>query len=182
VPPLGRLVVRRGLPAAGALAAAVLMVYLGASHMAPASASPIVEEAIAGHVKNLPVEVGGSDDDIRSWMRGKVAVPVRPPRFGTARLAPALVGARVYHFASRDVGQIVYRVRGGSQVTVYVFDPSGWELARGERQVVGGREVYLVEQAGYTVAVYRDRGVGYALASDLGEDELIQLVSASLRE
>jgi anti-sigma factor RsiW len=174
--------VRRAAPAWVALAAAAFLAWVGAGRFAATAASPIVEAAIAGHMKNLPVEVGGTRDDIRTWMQGKVAVPVRPPRFQNAALTTQLVGARVYHLASRDVGQIVYRTSGGSQITVYVFDPAGWELSAPDKQVVDGREVYLAERAGYTVALYRDRGVGYALASDLGEDDLVKLVAASLHD
>jgi hypothetical protein len=149
-------------------------------------------------MKNLPVEVGGTDDEIRSWMRGKVAVPVRPPNLRTVRLGfgapshphpgpqpsamiPRLIGARISHLASRDAGQIVYSV-GNSQVTVYVFDPSGWQLSARSPRIIDGREVYFAERAGYSVAIYRDRGVGYAVASDLGEDALIALVEAALQE
>jgi anti-sigma factor RsiW len=159
-------------------AAAAIALFVGAG---PSRAeSPIVAEAIRGHEKNLPVEVGGHDDElIRSWMQGKVPVPVRPPKLRAP--AASLVGARVYHLRNRDVGQLVYRA-GTSQVTVYVFDPSGWELSGPTKRTVGGHEVYLAEQRGYTVALYRDRGVGYAFASDLAREEMLRLVAASLGE
>lgn len=175
--PIAPLWRRAARPVGGAIVAlaAAFAIFVGVH--STTSAAPIVEDAVRGHVKNLPVEIGGTDDEIHSWMQGKVPVAVRPPRFRTA----SLVGARVYHLASRDAGQIMYRVRG-SLVTVYVFDPSGWELSAPAKQMIDGREVFLAEQAGYTVAFYRDHGVGYALVSERSEDELVQLVAASLRE
>jgi anti-sigma factor RsiW len=170
-----------------AVAAAVLLVVMSRPTQAD---SAIVEEAIRGHEKNLPVEVGGpdvSDDEVRSWMQGKVAVPVRPLRMQTAGrdrgVEPRLMGGRVYHLRNRDVAQLVYRV-GTSQMTVYVFDPSGFEFSAPQtrKRLVGRHEVYLAEERGYTVALYRDRGVGYAVASDLEPEGVMRVVAASLNE
>jgi anti-sigma factor RsiW len=179
---------RRALPAsAGMLAAAAMLFFV----LRPASHadSEIVDEAIRGHEKNLPIEIGGpsiNDDQIKSWMLGKVPVPVRPP-ISVARPAKrlsmtvSLVGARVYHLQNRDVGQIMYHV-GPNLMTVFVFDPSGWELSAPQRRVVGQHEVYLAEERGYSVAMYRYRGVGYAFTSDLGPDELLEVLAAALGE
>ena len=174
---------RRAVPAGAAgltAVAAGIAIYFGGLGLGgrPSEAeSAIVEDAIRGHQKNLPMEVGGPDSEaISTWMQGKVPVPVRPPRLQARAL---LVGARVYHLRNRDVAQIVYRV-GGSQVSVYVFDSSGWDLAAPQRQVVRRHSVYFTEERGYTVALYEDRGVGYAFASDLAPGEMMRLVAASL--
>jgi anti-sigma factor RsiW len=195
----GRLPWRWMAPAAGALAtAAAIAIFFGAQLGGGSSlaGAPLIEAAIAGHRKNLPVEVGGTGDEIRSWMQGKVPVPVRPPNLRAVAYTthapiqvPRLIGARVSHLASRDAGQLLYRV-GNSQLTVYVFDADGWDLAAPERTQIrtqistkiSGRDVFVVEKGGYSVALYRDRGVGYALASDLDEESLLRLLEASLSE
>lgn len=221
-------------PALGALATAAAIALLFGSHggqgqssgqwmdrSAGAIGDGLVEQAIAGHMKNLPVEVGGTDAEITTWMEGKVPVAVRPLRLRTIQVGqvgpvgqvgtssrpypgamslsmmPRLVGARISHLASRDAGQIVYRV-GSSQLTVYVFDPTGWDAFEASapqrhdhdhdhshshsHRMIDGRDVYFAERAGYSVALYRDRGVGYALASDLDEDSLLAFVAAALQE
>jgi anti-sigma factor RsiW len=180
---------RRTVPASlGVVAAAAAIAFFVVTSRPSQADSAIVEEAIRGHEKNLPIEVGGpnvSDDEIRSWMQGKVAVPVRPLRVRDA--GSHLVGARVYHLRNRDAAQLVYRI-GPSQMTVYVFDASGFDLAtpQARRRLIatktGQREVYFSEERGYTVALYRDRGVGYAVASDLEPEGLMRLVAASLNE
>lgn len=176
---------RRFAPAAAAVfaAAAGITFFLAPSlHLASPAESPIVAEAIRAHEKNLPVEVDSPDAEVvGSWMRGKVEVPVRPPHLVAldSRTPASLVGGRVYHLRSRDVGQLTYRV-GGSQVTVYVFDPSGLDLTARTVRRVGAHEVYITEERGYSVVLYRDRGVGYAFTSDLRENELLRLVEASL--
>jgi len=169
VPPVWR----RALPLTAAITvAAGTLVAVGT--FAPGNGgSPIVEEAVRAHEKNLPVEVGGTEDNVRMWMAGKVPVPVRPPPLGAQ-----LIGGRLTHLRSRDAAQLLYRMPR-TTVTVMVFDPSGLPMSGREKRMVGTREVYLDEARGYNVVFYRDRGVGYALASDLDSDEMLRLVSAS---
>jgi predicted Zn-dependent protease len=48
------------------------------------------------------------------------------------------------------------------------------------RQVIGNREVFFDQEHGYNVALFRDRGVGYAIASDLDQDQMMKLVSSAV--
>lgn len=169
---------RRIMPYAGlAAAAAAAVIFLGTFVQSRASESPIAEDAIRSHEKNLPVEVAGDANHVKTWMEGKVPVPVRPPRLGGSSVA--LVGARIGHLKDRDAAQILYRV-GQSNVTVYVFDASGMPMSSAHRRMVDNREVFVDHARGYNVVFYRDQDVGYAFTSDLAEDQILQLVSASL--
>jgi hypothetical protein len=49
-----------------------------------------------------------------------------------------------------------------------------------KKAVVGNREVYFDEEHGYNVAMFRDRGVGYAIAGDLDQDQMMRLVSSAV--
>ncbi len=156
---------RRMLPGA-TMAAAAAVVLLGV--MSPGKASvPLLEECARAHEKNLPVEVGGSEENIRDWMVGKVSVPVRPPRFQNV----ALIGGRMWHVQSRDAAQLTYRVatrRLSTTLSLILFDPQGWDIDDGD--------VRVGEVRGTNVVVTRRGGVGYAFASDLEKDELLHLV------
>jgi anti-sigma factor (TIGR02949 family) len=172
--------VRRAMPIGAALAAAAaVVIFLGTFVQSRAAESPIVEDAIRAHEKQLPVEVKGDVEHIKTFMVGKVPVPVRPPRLAAAQAT--LVGARLGHVRDRDAAQIEYRV-GQSDVTVYVFDASGLPMTAPRRQIVENHEVFVGGERGYHVVFYRDQDVGYAFTSDLEEDEILQLVSASLDE
>jgi anti-sigma factor RsiW len=156
---------RRMLPGLS-MATAAAVVLLGVSSGGKASV-PWVEEAARAHEKNLPVEVGGSDENIRDWMIGKVSVPVRPPQFQNM----ALVGGRMWHVQSRDAAQLTYRIatrRMSTTLSIIVFDPQGTDLDEGAVQVG--------EIRGTNVVVTRRGGVGYAFASDLAKAELLHLV------
>ena len=46
--------------------------------------------------------------------------------------------------------------------------------------MIGNRDVYFDQEHGYNVALFRDRGVGYAIASDLDQDQMVKLVSSAV--
>jgi hypothetical protein len=66
-------------------------------------------------------------------------------------------------------------------MTVYVFDPSGWEVSGPSKQV-NHHEMYVNQVRGYNVVYYRDRGIGYAYASDMDQDDMVRLVSTTLED
>jgi anti-sigma factor RsiW len=172
-----------GLPAAVAAALLLAAMRAGEGQLPSqpderAMAMPVLfREAVARHERELPVEVRGPDpEQVRTWFRGKLDVPVRPP----ALLAPSvqLLGARLSHLGDRQAAYLVYDV-GGSKFSVFIFDPQNLETERFRRRTVRGHDVYLGGEHGYHVAVLRDGGLGYAFASDLPEARMLDLLSAA---
>lgn len=161
-------------------AAAAMLLLLGVSLHRRGTTSAVVSSSIAKHTSELPVEIASRDaDSVRTWFRGKVAFPVRAPHF---REVPAvqLVGARLSNLRDRDAAYLVYEVNG-AKVSVFVFDPSLVELGTDDGyQMVAGRKVYLDESGPYNVALFSDRGVGYAITGDVDQKTMLRLVSASL--
>ena len=118
---------------------------------------------------------------VRTWFRGKVAFPVRAPRFQQVPAAQ-LVGARLSNLRDHDAAYLVYEING-SKVSVFVFDPTGVELGEGDGELyrmVAGRRVFLDERGPYNVALFSDRGVGYAITGDVDEQMMLKLINASL--
>src|SRR5450432_490141 len=91
------------------VAAAAILLFLGFRQKTHADDSPIVEGAVRGHVMNLPVEVGGSDDNVKAWMERKVPVPVRPPHLRRGTVRVSFIGGRLFHLRDRDAAQLTYR-------------------------------------------------------------------------
>jgi anti-sigma factor (TIGR02949 family) len=161
---------RFGPAAVAAAALALLIVRVQPS-------SPVLEESILDHQRNWPVEVVGPDPDgVASWFRGKVEFPVRPPRWQNARL----LGGRIGNFGQRAAAYLIYSLPDGRKVSVIVFDAAQVPIEAPRRVIVRDRPVYLGGDRGTRVALYRDAGVGYAVASDLGEAEMVHLVGTSL--
>lgn len=136
---------------------------------------PVTEEAIATYRK-MPVEVVGSDAEVRDWFSNKVDFAVRPPRLPQA----ALVGGRLAHVGGRQAAYLVYNV-GGDKVGVFLFDPRDLPIEGARHARVGGREIYLDAQRGYHVAAFRDQDLGYVFTSDIDENRMLELVSNAVR-
>ena len=169
---------RRLAPAtaiAAAAAAAAFFLWPGASSHPPPGLA-LVEDAVKTHVKYLPVEVAGNEDQVRDFLRGRVDVPVRPPRLP---MNAVLVGARIGRLGASDAALLRYRV-GSTLLTVLVFDPSvlhGFDGGRHRR--VRDHEVYTGTSRGFSTAFYEQAGLGYGVISDLDQNAMLDLVSAS---
>lgn len=135
--------------------------------------SPVAADVIAKHRRNLPIEVQGGPQDLRRWYSDKVDFPVKPPHLPAA----ALRGGRLANVGDRQAAYLVYD-KNGNKVSVFIFDPGEMRIEAQRKAVVGNREVYLDHDRGYNVALFRDHGVGYAIASELDPDEMLKLVSS----
>ncbi len=146
-----------------------------------AALSPVIADAISKHQRNLPLEVTGGSDQVKDWYAGKVDFPVRPPQFRRALAAHpvSLMGGRLANIRDRQAAYLRYEV-DGNRVSVFIFDPGDLAISAGRKQKIGNRDVFLDVERGYNVVLYQDRGVSYAVASDLAEDQLIQLVSSAI--
>jgi anti-sigma factor (TIGR02949 family) len=141
--------------------------------------SPISADVIAKHQRNLPIEISGGNDQVRRWYADKVDFPVHLPSFAKTSQTVALRGGRLTNVRDRQAAYLVYDV-DGNKVSVFIFDPGKLILEARRKQLIGNREVYFDDERGYHVALYRDEGVGYAIASDLGQEQMMKLVSAAV--
>jgi anti-sigma factor (TIGR02949 family) len=160
----------RAMPAAAAVG---LVATLMISKM---QWSPVAADVVAKHQRNLPIEIAGGTDQVRQWYSGKVDFPVRPLQFHDVA---ALRGGRLASIGDKQAAYLVYDFNG-NKVSVFVFDPSELPIEARKKEVIGNREVYFDQEHGYNVAMFRDRGVGYAIASDVDHEQLTRLVSAAI--
>jgi mycothiol system anti-sigma-R factor len=163
----------------GALPVAVAAGVVASLMLSRVRWSPVAADVISKHQRNLPIEISGDREQVRRWYADKVDFPVRPPRFEQAAKQVELRGARLANVRDRQAAYLVYSVNG-NKVSVFIFDPGELRLEAPRKQRIGDREVYFDESRGYNVALYRDRGVGYAIASDLDQDQMVKLVSSAV--
>lgn len=151
----------------------------------------LLDELVALHAKPLPPETTNPEELPR--FDPFVGVPVRRPafkpfgaNFNGARVVPAMM--------DRRAALLQYTV-SGHRVTVYVFDPRAVPLrpirlharvmhepltTSTEQVSRRAPQVYSGKLRGYSVAAAESaRGVGYALASDLDDDESAKMVMAA---
>ncbi len=137
--------------------------------------SPVAADVIAKHQRTLPIEIAGGPEQVKKWYLDKVDFPVRPPQMPQA----VLRGGRLSSVGEHQAAYLVYDING-NKVSVFIFDPGDLPMEAEQRRVIKNREVFFDQERGYNVAMYRDRGVGYAIASDLDNDQMMKLVSGAV--
>jgi anti-sigma factor RsiW len=158
-------------------AAAALFLLVAVTGTVQRTRSLVVEQAQRSYQSELPMDIVGSDcGSIASWFRGRVDFPVHAPSLGREGICQ---GGRLVNVRERPAAYITYRVHDGHRVALLVFDPRDEAIEAPQRRVVNGREIYIGTGPGISTAAYRDRGLGYVVTSDLDEDSLTRLVTAS---
>jgi hypothetical protein len=68
----------------------------------------------------------------------------------------------------------------GHRVTLYIYDASRFPLrASLEPRIVRDVPVFVGTRRGYSIAAAEQRGLGYAVATDLNDAQSAELVAAS---
>lgn len=172
----------RALGLVAPLAAVVALAFVLPSFtVAPAKSGqlPVVEQTVDWHVGNYPIEVTGPDSArVTHWFRDKVDFPVRLPQFAGRQVN--LLGGRIAHVLDRRAAYLVYEV-DGVRLSVLVFDGEGLTIPSDRIRDVAGRDVALLNNKGYEVAVLQDAGITYTLTSELAEPEFLDVVASSLQ-
>lgn len=139
----------------------------------------MLDDLLALHKHPLPPEETNPEELER--FDPLVGVPVRRPAFQP--FGARFNGARLHAMRDRRAVLLQYTVEGEHRVTVYVFDPRSLPMSRASsltRRVVRERPVYVGKRGGYSIAAAeRSDGIGYALATDLDDDESTRLVLAA---
>ncbi len=113
-----------------------------------------------------------------------VGVPVRPPSFNKYNTQRAhLVGGRLMPVRDQRTALLEYRLgdgAGAQRVSVFIYDPRKIQVGDSDMlqaRAVGTAQVRVGRANGYSVAVTQNRGVGYAVASDLDLDPSAELAA-----
>lgn len=139
----------------------------------------LIDDLVALHKHPLPPETTNPDEVPR--FEPLVGVPVRRP--ATFQLPGSRFnGARIHALRERRAALLQYTVGGDHRVTVYVFDPRSVQMVRAQAlqpRVIEERPVYVGKRGGYSIAAMERSGIGYALATDLDDNESANLVMAA---
>jgi len=151
-----------------------------ASKAAMVPVETLVDALVDQHANPLPPETS-SPTEIARFDRF-IGVPVRNPERGLQGQQHFL-GARMVPLHEQRAAMFQYVMDNGRRVSVYVYNPKKVHLGTSPvlRQRVVKNEaapVYVGYVRGYSVAVTDRRGVGYAMASDLDENESSKLILA----
>lgn len=143
----------------------------------------LIADLVAEHSRPLPPEA--RDPQGVNQLGQYVGVPVHSNTLEQHRPGVRLVGGRVLPVHQERAAMLQYEVpqQNGEvrRVSIFVFDPRRIQVNDADLSArpVGTTQVRVGHQNGYSVAVMQNDGVGYALASDMNEDETAELAVAS---
>jgi anti-sigma factor RsiW len=137
----------------------------------------LVKEAVNDHLRFLyaehAIELPSNDlQQVKPWFTGRVDFAPVLEFSGDAELP--LVGGSIAYFVDRKAAAFLFKQQTHG-VTLLVFRASGlpWAL-RGDTSL-GRINASRAVERGFSVLLWRDADLGYALISDLGEAELARL-------
>ena len=169
------------LPTALAAAVALLIVPVTRELIAPESpgAPVMVNEAVNDHVRMVqsqrPLEVeSGGIHQVVPWFSGRLDFAPRVRFPGDADFP--LRGGAMGYFVDRRAATLVFGRRLHS-ISLFIFKADGLPWPSGKLEPLGRVELYQTSARGFTVLLWREGDLGYALVSDVNPRDLNLLAS-----
>jgi anti-sigma factor RsiW len=138
------------------------------------NADQLLEELVEHHMNARGPQV--TEPALLSQLEPEIGVPLSLPSlkaYGARWEGGSVVPVNNQHAAS------LRYMLGGRHVTLYVYNSSRVPIeSRLKARTVRNEPVYVGSRRGVSIAATEHRGVGYALASDLNDDESAELVAA----
>jgi anti-sigma factor RsiW len=147
-------------------------IYQSAS---PASVEKLLEALVKNHEESTEQQF--TEPELLPQLEPEVGVPVRLPNF--KQYGARLESLGVVPVSNQRAASIRYRI-AGHKLTVYVYDASRMPVRTTlQQRVVRNEPVYVGSRYGVSIAARERRdGIGYAVATDLNNDESAELVAS----
>jgi len=135
----------------------------------------VLDELIDRHIDRSSPEV--TEPSLLDGMEPQVGVPVHFPSL--AQYGARWQGGKVVPIHNQRAASLRFLV-DGHRMTVYVYNSERFPVATSlKRRVVRNEQsVYTGWKRGYSIATTDRHGVGYAVATDLGEEEGAEIVAS----
>jgi len=139
-----------------------------------ATADQLLEELVDHHMNARGPRV--TEPALLSQLEPEVGVPLNLPSLKA--YGARWEGANVVPVSNLHAASLHYNMHG-RHVTLYVYNSTRVPIeSRLKARTVRNEPVYVGSRRGVSIAATEHRGVGYALASDLNDDESAELVAA----
>jgi anti-sigma factor RsiW len=141
-----------------------------------ASVDDLIEEFVRHHA--MPPAPAFTEPSLVRQLEPEVGVPIRLPSLH--QYGARWEGGSVVPVSNQRAASLRYEL-DGHRVTLYVYDSQRFPLrVTLEPRVVRDQPVYVGTRRGYTVAAVENRGIGYAIATDLSDRESAELAVATV--
>jgi len=132
--------------------------------------SPFLKEIVNDHVQFVlspGVQIGSSDlEEIKKWFRDKVDFAVVVPN-----ISAKLKGGRLCLLGNKRLALLFYE-HGGSQISLFISDNPDLKVNIGKEVVINKRQMHFVEDRGYNLLLWQEKGLTYVLVSELTLEEI----------
>jgi anti-sigma factor RsiW len=144
----------------------------------------MVTEAVNDHIRVVssshPVEIeSGGIHQVKPWFTGRLEFAPRVTFSGDDEFP--LVGGSVGYFRDRKAAVFVFK-RRLHVITLLVFPAAGLPWPGSGLVPVGALSVSEQDSRGFSVLLWQDAGLGYALVSDVNRRDLETLAARINRE
>ena len=163
---------RRFLPAAMALAAAIVAAVIVYPHMSGIEADPLVAEALAVRSGDVHAERQYADTDISAeaardgLAQAALAVPIKVPNL--EKTGYRLVGISAYpDKGGHKALQLSYRDKGGTLFTMYM------------RQTAGGDRFELSSRRNMQICVWQNDDLSVVMLGEMPAHEMLKVATAT---
>jgi anti-sigma factor (TIGR02949 family) len=145
-----------------------------AASVEPFNVEKLLDDIVERHLDRSAPAV--TERALLEGMEPEVGVPVRAPNL--LQYGARWEGGSVVPLRNERAASLRYRV-AGHRVTVYVFNSEKLPFnARFTKRVVRNEPVYVTWKRGVSIAATDRRGVAYAVATDLSEEEGAEIVAS----
>lgn len=171
--PSGRFIVKASLSFLGVVLVllSIMFIYQSLSNKESLSlASRLAED----HLRNIPeaVQISSSDPrTIEDWFRDKVDFAVLVPELVNAKL----IGGRLCHLDNKRIALLFYE-KEGKPISLFMMDEAYLDGYSQDRVEILRNKLHNDTQRGCNLIFWRQRGILYALVSDINTEELSNLV------
>jgi len=136
--------------------------------------SPLLKEIVNDHVQFVlspDVQIGSSDlGEIKKWFRDKVDFAVVVPS-----ISAKLKGGRLCLLGNKRLALLFYEY-GGSQISLFISDNPDLKVNIGKEVVLNNRKMHIVENRGYNLLLWQEKGLTYVLVSELTFEEIQKII------
>jgi anti-sigma factor RsiW len=139
----------------------------------------MLAEAVNDHIRVVssshPIEIeSGGIHQVKPWFTGRLEFAPRVAFSGDSDFP--LIGGAVGYFRDRKAAVFIFK-RYLHTITLLVFPPEGLSWPTDELTRLGRLTVAEETSRGFSVLLWQDGGLGYALVSDVSKGDLAMLAS-----
>ncbi len=137
----------------------------------------LTSRLIEDHIKNIPGDVqilSSNPAMVEEWFRGKVDFVVNVPKLHDTKF----IGGRLCQIEGKRLALLFYE-KDGKPVSVFVMDGSLIDLNWKDKSAIKNDITIskITNEKGCNIVFWRQKGVVFALVSDIQKQDLLRIVS-----